>query len=90
VACEACLQSHTNVREPGESANRQIIEGTKEEGAHWALHGIIAGAALEEAGHALRAVGKGRTARSCLAGHHAAVGAVHWSHIAHPLLRKHV
>ena len=31
----------------------------KEEVAHWALHGIIAGAALEEAGHALGAVGKG-------------------------------
>ncbi len=44
---------------PGESANRQIVEGTREEVAHGALHGVIAGAALEEAGHALRAVGKG-------------------------------
>ena len=27
--------------------------------SHWALHSVVAGAALEEAGHALGAVGKG-------------------------------
>ena len=53
---------------------------------YWALDSEVAGAALEEAGPVLRAVGKSRAAWGSLTCQHAALGAIHWRHIPHPLL----